>query len=93
MLTFMKIYSAEILSILMGFWLLWIIMVYANYFKEIRMSEASSCTDLSEDLNLKKARDKRKETYKMAVTFPSYAIFWVAVTIWGISFLLKRTIE
>ena len=92
MLTFMKIYAIEILSVIMGLWLLWIIVTYTNYFKKLKDSKSSNSVDPNKERVLQKARDKRKETYNVAVTYPSYAIFWAAVTVWGLSYLLKNNL-
>ena len=91
MLTLMRIHAVEILSMVMGLWLVWIIITYTNYFKELKNAPFSNSLVPSEDLILQKARDKRKKAYDIAVTYPSYAIFWVTVLIWGISYLLRNT--
>ena len=91
MLPFIRLYSVEILSIAMGIWLLWIILTYKNYFKELKTCATSKELASRDEFALQKARDKRKRTYNLAVTYPSYAIFWVTVIAWGISYLLKAS--
>ena len=73
----------------MGVWLLWIILTYTNYFKELKTGETSKALNSRDELALQKARDKRRSTYNIAVKYPSYAIFWFAVIAWGVSYLLK----
>ena len=90
MFTFIRIYAVEVLSIVMGVWLIWITIIYANYFKGLKLYTESKSPELNKDSIVQKARDKRKNTYNMAVTYPSYVIFWVAVVVWGISFILDN---
>ena len=89
MFTIIRIYAVEILSIVMGIWLLWITIIYANYFRALKSHAEPESPELNKDSTVQKARDKRKRTYNMAVTYPSYAIFWVAVIVWGASFILN----
>ena len=91
MFAFIRIYAVEILSIVMGIWLLWITIIYANYFRLLKPHTKPESSELNKDSTVQKARDKRKRTYNMAVTYPSYAIFWVAVIVWGISFVINYT--
>ena len=91
MFAFIRIHAVEILSIAMGVWLLWIILIYTSYFRALKTDTASKLIGHSEESNLQKAKNKRKETYDMAVTYPSYTIFWIAVIVWGISYLLKNS--
>ena len=90
----MQIYAVEILSVIMGLWLLWIIIIYFNYFKELRSPKHPRSIELNNKENLlQKARDLRKKTYNLAVTYPSYIIFWIVVGVWGVSYLLKNPIN
>ena len=89
MFAIIRAYAVEILSIVMGIWLLWIIIIYANYFRALKSHAEPESSELNKDSTVQKARDKRKRTYDMAVTYPSYAIFWVAVIVWGASFILN----
>ena len=93
MFAIIRIYAVEILSIVMGIWLLWITIIYANYIRALKTHTAPETPELNKDSTVQKARDKRKWTYNMAVTYPSYAIFWVAVILWGASFLLNYTLS
>ena len=90
-LTQMKLLSAEILSTIMGLWLLWIIITYANYFRKLKSAKKLSLEKPLEEEFLQNARKKRRETYDKAVTYPSYLIFWTAVILWGLSYLLKNS--
>ena len=36
---------------------------------------------------LQEARNQRKRAYSIAITFPSYFIFWVIIVIWGLSYV------
>ena len=89
MFAIIRVYAVEILSIVMGIWLLWITIIYANYFRALKSHAEPESPELNKDSIVQKARDKRKRTYNMAVTYPSYAIFWVAVIVWGASFILN----
>ena len=89
MFSFIRLYAVEILSIVMGIWLLWITIIYANYFRALKLHKEPKSTELDKDSTVQKARDKRKRTYNMAVSYPSYAIFWVAVIVWGASFIVN----
>ena len=89
MFAIIRVYAVEILSIVMGIWLLWITIIYANYFRALKSHAEPESPELNKDSTVQKARDKRKRTYNMAVTHPSYAIFWVAVIVWGASFILN----
>ena len=91
MFAIIRIYAVEILSIVMGIWLLWITIIYANYFRALKSHMEPESPELNKNATVQKARDKRKRTYNMAVTSPSYAIFWVAVIVWGASFILNYT--
>ena len=91
MFAIIKIYAVEILSIVMGIWLLWITIIYANYFRALKYHAKPESPELNKDSTVQKARNKRKRTYNIAVTFPSFAIFWVAVIVWGASFILNDT--
>ncbi len=91
MFVIIRIYAVEILSIVMGIWLLWIAIIYANYFRALKSSSGPESAELNKDSTVQKARDKRKRTYNMAVKYPSYAIFWVAVIVWGASFIVNYT--
>ena len=91
MFAFIRTYAVEVLSIVMGVWLIWITIIYANYFRALKPYKSSKSLELNKDSKVQKARDKRKKTYHMAVTYPSYAIFWVAVVVWGASFILNYT--
>ena len=91
MFAIIRIYAVEILSIIMGIWLLWITLIYTNYFRALKSYTEPESLDLNKDSTVQKARDKRKRTYNIAVTYPSFAIFWVAVIVWGVSFILNYT--
>ena len=91
MFAIIRIYAVEILSIVMGIWLLWITIIYANYFRALKSHMESEYPELNKDSKVQKARDKRKRTYNMAVTYPSYTIFWVVVIVWGASFIVNYT--
>jgi hypothetical protein len=91
MFVVIRIYAVEILSIVMGIWLLWITIIYTNYFKALKSHTEPESPELNKDSTIQKARDKRKRTYNMAVTYPSYTIFWVAVIVWGASFIINYT--
>lgn len=93
MLTFMQIYAVEILSVTMGLWLLWIVIIYFNYFKELRSPKHPRSIESNKEDALQKARALRKKTYNLAVTYPSYIIFWIVVGVWGVSYLLKTAIH
>ena len=89
MFAIIRVYAVEILSIVMGIWLLWITIIYADYFRALKSHTEPKSPEFNKDSTVQKARDKRKRTYNMAVTYPSYAIFWVAVIVWGASFILN----
>lgn len=91
MFAIIRIYAVEILSIVMGIWLLWITIIYANYFRALKSHTEPESPELNKNSTVQKARDKRKSTYNTAVKYPSYAIFWVAVIVWGASFILNNT--
>lgn len=90
MFAFTKIYAVEILSTIMGVWLLWITVIYMSYFRKLKSDSEAALTEQNEGSALQKAREKRNQIYNMAVTYPSYAIFWFAVMAWGVSFLIKK---
>mgnify|MGYP001165562002 FL=1 len=85
----MKIYAVEILSVTMGLWLLWITIIYSSYIHNLRKNTKHSVDPESKD-DLQEARNQRKRAYTLAVTFPSYFIFWVIVAIWGMSYVTSR---
>ena len=85
----MKIYAVEILSTIMGLWLLWIAIIYSNYIHNLKKNTNHSVNPQSKD-DLQEARNQRKRAYTLAVTLPSYCIFWVIVAIWGMSYITDR---
>ena len=91
MLAFIRMNAVEILSIGMGVWLFWIAITYAKYFRILKTNAASKSQKNHKESTFQEARNKRKRTYDLAVTYPSYAIFWTAVIVWGISFLPNTT--
>ena len=86
----MKIYSVEILSSVMGIWLIWIIIVYVLYFHNIKTMDGQKNKVMRNENTKEGARALRKQTYTIAVTFPSYFIFWLVVVIWGLSYITKN---
>ena len=87
----MKLYAIEILSIVMGLWLLWIMMIYTAYIKRLKKKGVQDSSVPRQEQDLQEARTQRKRAYTIAVTFPSYFIFWVVVTIWGFSYLIDSS--
>ena len=87
MIRFMKIYSVEILSVTMGLWLLWIMVIYSRYILNLRKKNTTQPADPKSEDALQEARDQRKRAYSIAITFPSYFIFWVIIVIWGLSYV------
>ena len=87
MLSFMKLYAVEILSIVMGLWLLWIIIIYSAYIQRLKRKNTQEGSEATREDGLQKAKNERKQAYTIAVTFPSYVIFWVVVAIWGLSYI------
>ena len=86
-LSFLKFYAVEILSIVMGIWLLWITIIYSFYIRRLRKKNNQHPLVTNSEEVLRKARNERKRTYAIAVRFPSYLFFWVVVAIWGLSFM------
>ena len=87
MIGLMKIYAVEILSVNMVLWLLWITIIYSIYIHNLRKKNTKLDLDSKSQDTLHEARNQRKRAYRIAVTFPSYFIFWVIVIIWGISYI------
>ena len=87
MISLMKIYAVEIMSVTMGLWLLWVTIIYSRYIYSLRTKNTKQSVDSKSKDALQEARNLRKRTYTIAVTFPSYFIFWVIVIIWGISYI------
>ena len=87
----MKIYAVEILSVTLGLWLSWIIIIYSNYIHNLRKKNAKESIEVQSEGALLEGKTKRKRAYTIAVTFPSYFIFWIIVIIWGISYLTEKS--
>ena len=87
-LSLMKLYAVEILSIVMGLWLFWIMIIYAAYIRRLKKKAVQDRSVSWQEQNLQEARSQRERVYTIAVTFPSYFIFWVVVAIWGLSYLI-----
>ena len=83
----MQLNAVEILSVVMGIWIIWIIINYFIYFKTLKKHYASELSDKDDAQAMIIARRNRKNTYDRAVKLPSYGIFWAIVAIWGISYL------
>ena len=90
-LSLMKLYAVEILSVAMGLWLLWIIIIYAAYIRRLKKKNVQDRSVSWQEQNLQEARIQRERAYKIAITFPSYSIFWVVVAIWGLSYLIDSS--
>ncbi len=91
MLALLKLYAVEILSVAMGLWLLWISIIYSHYIVRLRKKCTLDPSDPKSNEALQEARTQRKRTYTIAVTFPSYFIFWVVVAIWGLSYFSNNS--
>ncbi len=91
MISLMKIYAVEIMSVTMGLWLLWVTIIYSRYIYSLRTKNTKQSLDSKSEDALQEARNLRKRTYMIAVTFPSYFIFWVVVIIWGISYITETS--
>ena len=91
MISLMKIYAVEIMSVTMGLWLLWVTIIYSRYIYNLRTKNTKQSLDSKSEDALQEARNLRKRTYMIAVTFPSYFIFWVIVIIWGISYITETS--
>ena len=89
MLSSLKIYAVEILSVVMGLWLVWIVIIYSTYIKKLRKKDRRKDLEGNSEEILRDMRNLRKRAYNLAVTMPSYFIFWVVVTVWGFSFILN----
>ena len=87
MISLMKIYAIEIMSVTMGLWLLWVIIIYSRYIHGLQTKNKKQSLDSKSEDTLQESRNLRKRTYTIAVTFPSYFIFWVIVIIWGLSYV------
>ena len=87
MLNLMKLYAVEILSLIMGLWLLWIIIIYSTYIRRLRKNGVQNSARTNPENALTGGWERRKKIYRIAVTFPSYFLFWVAVAIWGLSYI------
>ena len=90
MIALIKIYAVEILSSIMGLWLLWIAIIYSNYIHNLRKKNTNHSVDPKSKDDLQEARNQRKRAYTLAVTLPSYCVFWVIVAIWGMSYITDR---
>ena len=88
MLSLLKIYAVEILSVVMGLWLVWIIIIYSSYIQKLRKKDRQKDLEDNSEEILRDGRNLRKRAYTLAVTIPSYFIFWVVVTVWGFSFII-----
>ena len=75
----------------MGLWLLWVTIIYSRYIYSLRTKNTKQSLDSKSEDTLQEARNLRKRTYMIAVTFPSYFIFWVVVIIWGISYITETS--
>ena len=91
MIGLMKIYSVEILSVTMGLWLLWIMVIYSRYILNLRKKNTTQPADPKSEDALQEARNQRKRAYSIAITFPSYFIFWVIIVIWGLSYITDNS--
>lgn len=90
---FIQINAVDILSLIMALWLIWIIMTYTVYFRNLKKTKIIATLNYDKTELLQKARDKRNRVYNIAVAYPSYIIFWIAVASWGVSYLLKPTLD
>ena len=91
MISLMKIYAVEIMSVTMGLWLLWVTIIYSRYIYNLRTKNTKQSLDSKSEDALQEARNLRKRTYMIAVTFPSYFIFWVIIVIWGLSYITDNS--